>query len=349
MFGSKKVIGLDIGTSFIKMAELDVSGKAATLVSFAMAPTPPGAINSGELANPNAISSSIQALRAELRTKRKSISTGIWGNSVIVKKISIPKMDKKMIAEQIKFEAEQYIPFDINTIHLDYYILPKSSSPETMDLILVAAQTEIVMQYANAIKGGGFELSILDVSAFALANIFEINYGKAKNETIGILNIGSGVTNFVALTDGYVAFARDLQVGGGNYTSEIQKEMGVTQSEAEALKMSAVRKSDAPEQVASTLAAVNDAVAEEIRTGIDFFLSSNIGQTVSRLFITGGGSGVPGLLATVAKSSKIPVDLFNPFAKIKMGNKNFSKAYLNDIAPFASIVMGLGLRAAGDK
>lgn len=348
MFGSKKVIGLDIGTSITKIAELDVRGKEVTLNSFAMTATPMDSINNGEIINPGAISNLIIGLKSEIKTKRKAVCMGLWGNSVIVKKISIPKIDKKLLEAQLRFEAEQYIPFDINSIHLDYCVLPTSSSPETMDVILVAALTEIVNQYFTVITSTGLSLSVLDVSSFALANIFEVNYGKSP-ETIGVLNVGAGVTNLAILSSGDVIFARDFQVGGNNYTTEIQKELSITLQEAEVLKISASTKTNTPEQVATTLSHVNDIVAEEIRGGIDFFNSNNTGFPLSKLYVTGGSSRIPGLLDILKKKNELPIEVLNPFVKVKIGNKNLGHDYLNQINSFASIVMGLGIRQAGKK
>lgn len=347
LFGSKKVIGLDIGTSSIKMAELDVGRTGATMVSFGFAPSPIGAMNGGEINDPNSVTLAIRNLLNELRSKRKFVSTGMWGTAVIVKKITIPRIEKKLIADQIKWEAEQYIPFDINDISLAYHVVSSAQSADTMDLLLVAAQNELVNQYKVVVQGAGLQLSVLDVNAFALANTFEMNYGKRSGETNALINVGAGVTNFVVVNEGSVVFSRDIPIGGMNYTSEIQKEMGVSTAEAESLKLSAVSRREVPDEVHSVISATNEMMTEEIRNSFDFFSASNAGLMIQRAFYSGGSSTIPGLVQQMSTATGVSAEVMNPFAKIKAA-KNFSGQYLQQIAPFASVVLGLALRKEGD-
>src|SRR5690606_25381946 len=135
--------------------------------------------------------------------------------------------------EQVRYEAEQYIPFDINNVSLSHHVLPTTITSETQDVLLIAAQNELVAQYTQAISMANLECKILDVSGFALANCFEMNYGRFPGETIALLNFGAAITNFVVIHSGDVVFCRDIPVGGANYTNEISKGMGVSTQEAE--------------------------------------------------------------------------------------------------------------------
>jgi type IV pilus assembly protein PilM len=347
-FKSKKLIGLDIGSSSIKLAEMDVSNSGATLISFGFAPTPQNTVSGGEITDIGSIGMAVQTLLSEIKSKRKSIATAMWGTAVIVKKITIPKMDRKLIKDQIRFEAEQYIPFDINNISLAHHILPFSSSPDTMDILLVAAQNELVTQYTQVVEMTGLNCNILDVSGFALANSFEMNYGKIPGEIVGLLNFGASITNFVVLQHGEIIFCRDIPVGGANYTNEIHKALGVTTQEAEALKLSAISRREVPDEVHSIISATNEAVTEEIRSSLDFLGATTNGITLNRCFYTGGSSATSGLVETCSRVTGIPMQLFNPFNKIKANDKRFSPEYLGQIAPFAGVVTGLALRKAGD-
>lgn len=349
LFKSKKVIGLDIGTSSIKLAEMDFNGKEAQLLSFGFAPTPPNSVSGGEIVDVSSVGMAIQSLINEVKSKRKSIATAMWGTAVIVKKITIPKMDKKLIKDQIRFEAEQYIPFDINNISLAHHILTGSNSPDTMDILLIAAQNELVHQYTQVIEMGGLSCSVLDVSGFALANAFELNYGKVLGEVIGILNFGASITNFVVVQNGDVIFSRDIPVGGSNYTNEIHKMMGVTVPEAEALKLSAISRREVPDEVHSIISATNEAVTEEIRSSLDFLSATTNGLVLNRCFYTGGSSATSGLTETVSRVTGIYMEPFNPFLKVKANPKKFSQDYLNQISSFAGVVTGLALRSVGDS
>lgn len=347
-FKSKKVIGLDIGTSSIKLAEMDFDKKGAQLLSFGFAPTPPNAVLGGEIIDIGSVGAAIQNLINEVKTKRKSIATAMWGTAVIVKKITIPRMDKKLIKDQIRFEAEQYIPFDINNISLAHHILNASSSPDTMDILLIAAQNELVSQYTQVIEVTGRSCGVLDVSGFALANAFEVNYGKLPGEVIGILNFGASITNFVVVQGGEVIFCRDIPVGGANYTNEIHKAMGVTLTEAEALKLSAISRREVPDDVHSVISATNEAVTEEIRSSLDFLSATTNGLTLNRCFFTGGSSGTSGLTETVSRLTGIILEPFNPFLRVKANPKKFSPEYLDQISAFAGVVTGLAMREVGD-
>jgi type IV pilus assembly protein PilM len=347
-FGAKKVVGLDIGTSTVKMAELDVGRGGAQLLSFGFLPTPPGAVGGGDIANVQAVSELIRALGQQTKIKRKSACVGMWGTSVIVKKITMPRIEKKLIAQQVRWEAEQYFPFDPNEISLAHHMIQSPGGAETMDILLVAAQNLMVTQYSQTVVGAGYKLDVLDVSGFALANTFELNYGKIPGQTIALLNIGAGVTNFVVVHDGDVIFSRDIPFGGGNYTMEIHKEMGITLPEAEALKLGAVTGGEVPEQVHSIMKSVNDMMVEEIRNSFEFFSASSAGFTITQCFYTGGSSSIPHLIAAASQTIGVPFEPINPFVKIRPA-RGMSPEYLQQIGPFASVVLGLAMRKAGDE
>jgi len=347
-FNSKKVIGLDIGTSSIKLAEMDVSRKGAQLLSFGFAPTPPNAVLGGDIIDISSVGMAIQSLLLELRTKRKNVATALWGTAVIVKKITIPRMDKKLVKDQIRFEAEQYIPFDINNISLAHHILSTSGSPDTLDILLIAAQNELVNQYTQVIAGAGLNCSILDVSGFALANSFELNYGRMIGESIGIFNFGAAITNFVAIQNGEIIFCRDIPVGGASYTNEIHKAMSISVTEAEALKLSAGSRREVPDEVHSIISATNEAVMEEVRSSLDFLSATSNGISLNRCFYTGGSSATSGLIETIAKATDITMEAFNPFVTVKANPRKFSAEYLEQIRSFAGVATGLALRGVGD-
>lgn len=345
-FNSKKVLGLDIGSNTIKIAEMAVTGRGATLESFSLAPTPPNSVAAGELTDTTSLGLAISSALNELKTKKKNFCTGMWGTAVIVKKISVPKADEKLIGEQLPFYAEQYIPFDINNISLSYHVIKVSSNPDMVDVLLVAAQNELVTQYSQAVVNAGGACSILDVSGFALANCFEFNYGRLR-ETVGVINFGAAVSNFVILSQGEVIFCRDIPVGGLNYTNEISKSMGITLPEAESLKMSAIAGRETPEDVQNIMSATNELITEEIRNSLDFLNATSGNVGLHRLFYTGGSATTPGLMDTIQRVTNLKAEPFNPFNKIRF-SRRLGADYLNQISPYVSIAMGLGLRQMGD-
>jgi type IV pilus assembly protein PilM len=331
------------------MAEVEMGRSGATLNAFAMAATPPQAVAAGDILDPLALSQTVASLFQEMNTKRKACSVGLWGSSVIVKKISIPRMEEKVVGEQIRWEAEQYIPFDINEVNLAYKILkglPQSS--ETMDILIIAARQAQAFKYAEVVEGAGLQCSILDVGGFALANAFETNYGILQGQAVALLNIGASVTNFVIVESGEVVFCRDIPVGGMTYTAEIQKALGVAMEEAESHKLSACTGQVAPEEVPNVLKATHEIFSDELQGSFDFFLNTNANTSIQKCFITGGGSRVPGMVDHLAKALKMPAEIMDPFANVKINQKNLNPGYVQDIRDFAAVSMGLGLRKQGD-
>ncbi|HEX4923549.1 MAG TPA: type IV pilus assembly protein PilM [Bdellovibrionales bacterium] len=349
-FKSKKVIGLDIGSSTIKAAELEVRGDSATLLSFGVGRTPAGSVNGGEINDTTSLSTAVQSLVAELGTKRKAIATGIWGSAVIIKKISLPRMEASLIGEQIRWEAEQYIPFDINDINLEFYVLKKpNQNPEAMEVLLVAAKKEIVFKYAETIETAGLQCSVLDVSSFALANCFSFNYELPAGAIAGLLDIGSGVSNFVVMDNAEIVFCRDIPVGGSTYTGEIQRNMEISAEEAEQLKISAAQGQATPAQVQDVITATHEAFCDEVRRTYDFYVATGSDTQIQKLFVTGGAVGTPGLLERISQTLQVPAEIFNPFANLKYDTRRFTPEYISSISAFSPVAIGLGLRKVGDR
>jgi type IV pilus assembly protein PilM len=348
-FRSKKVLGLDIGSSTIKVAEMDVSGRSITLSNFAMIPTPPQCISQGQVLNPDALASSIQSLVLTIKSKRKNLATGMWGTSVIIKRITMPRVDSKILDEQVRFEAEQYIPFDINGISLTHKVLTTNSNPETMDVLLIAAQNEILFKYVEAISLSQLNCSIVDVNSFALANCFEANYGAMPAETIGLMNFGSETTNFVVIHSGEVIFCRDIGIGGFSFTNEIHKNLGVNIPEAEAFKISAVVGREVPGEVHSIITSETERVVEEIQNSFDFFSASNGDLKIGRFFYSGGSSQMTSMVQQIQKATNIAFETFNPFLNIKINHKKIDRSFVSQLSYFAPTAMGLALREVGDK
>jgi type IV pilus assembly protein PilM len=349
LFSSKKVLGLDIGTSSVKMAELEESGKRWTLNRFSIVPLPNLAVQGGDIADPVTVAETIASVAAILKSKRKNVCAGLWGSSVIVKKITMPKMEEKLVAEQIKWEAEQYIPFDLNEISLEHQILKNSnSSGETMDVLLVAAKHDFVFRYVETIQTANLTTVCLDVNAFALANCFTYNYG-TQPDTVALLDIGASVANFVVLERGEVIFSRDLPIGGLNYTGDIQRLMGVSEEEAESLKLSASMGHAGPQEVVSQLQTTTEAMMEEIRNGFDFYNTTSGGSPIRKIYLTGGCILVPGLVSGIQGSIGLPCEALDPFTKITFNNKNISADYLMQLRPIASVALGLGMREQDDS
>lgn len=348
-FQSKKLIGLDIGTANIKIAEVDYSRRGSSLNNFVIKPTPPRAIQGGELSDPAAISETIKSMISASHSKRKNASIGLWGTSLITKRITIPIMDEKLVGGQIRWEAEQYIPFDINDVNIDFKILKNfQSSPDTLDILLVAARQDVALLYQDIVQSAGLTCAVIDVGGFALANCFLNNWGAQRGQTVALVNLGASVSNFVVVENGEVVFCRDIPVGGLTYTTEIHKGMGISFEEAEAMKISACTGQAAPEEVSKIIQNTHDVISEEVQSSLDFFINTTPGLPVQQCFVTGGASRTTGLINHLAGHTKMSFQIFDPFKNIKV-DRNLTAGYLGEIRDFAAIALGLGLRAVGDS
>lgn len=349
-FGKKKLLGVDIGSSSIKVVELDFNKRQPKLISFGIAPTPPSAVSGGEILDNAQVSQVIQSLCQTMKTKRNMVATGIWGNAVIVKKINLPAMDVGLLGEQIRWEAEQYIPYDVQEINLEYHVLrSRAAPPETMDVLLVAARKDLIFNYVESVELSGVQCTILDVSGFALANCFTANYGELPGETIAVLDIGSGVTNFVVIDGGEVVFSRDVPVGGGNYTGEIQRHLNITVEDAEGMKLDAANNRPVAQEVMDVIQSQHEILAEEISKSIEFYTATSSDFPIQKLFLTGGGAQTPGLKDHIHNVTQIPIEFFNPLMGVEIDRKNFSHEYIAQIAPLCAVAIGLGLREVGDR
>lgn len=346
LFGSNKLIGLDIGVSSIKLVEVDSSKTSVTLTAFGFVPTPAGSIVGGEITQPEALAQAVAQLLQQTQTKRKKACVSMWGTGVITKKISIPRIDENLLGEQLRWEAEQYLPFDIKEINLNYQYLKKNSpNPEQMSILLVAAKRDFVLRYAEVVETSGLECKVIDVAGFALANTFEFNYPDEKRNPCILLNVGAGMTNFVVMENGEVTFSRDIPVGGNTYTADIQRALNISIEEAENLKISAGTGQAVPNEVRETISQTNEVIGEELRRSFDFFLATSTDSSIHKVFATGGGLGAPGLFEQIHTSLDLPVEHINPFQRVRF-SKNFTSDYISQIAPYASVGIGLAMRRA---
>ena len=347
-FSSKKVVGIDIGSSAIKLAEITINKGGITLDNFAVVPAPQQAITNGEITDSLLVAESIRSAFRENGFKNRTACVGLSGTAVIIKKISIPRVDPKKLREQVQYEAAQYLPFDVSQVTLEHHVLSFTSSPENLDILVIAAQNEYILNYINSISQAGLKCGVLDVNSLALSNIFELNYGKTS-EPIALFNFGSNITNFLVLFQGEVIFSRDIPVGGFHFTNEISKNMGITFDEAETLKISQTGDQEVPEETRTFMNIALDYVTEEIRNSIDFYTATAQGHLITKAYFTGGASLTAGLIDHLVDVLKLPFEPFNPLVNVKAGAKKISPLYMQQITPFCSIACGLAIRSVGDK
>lgn len=349
LFSKKKeVFGIDIGSSSIKLIQLKDLKGSFQLLNVGITPLPPEAIVDNTIMDSSAIVSAIKNLVASLGIKVKDVVCSISGNSVIIRKIILPAMPPEELEDQISWEAEQYIPFDINDVNMDFQILsPDTIDPSKMNVLLVASKKDIINDYVSVFNESGLHLSVVDVDSFAVQNTFELNHDASTEEVIALINIGASVMNINVIKSGSTLFTRDVQMGGNLYTEEIQKQMGLSSTVAESLKTLA-RESGNP-LLLEVLGKVNETITQEIRRSLDFYNSTANDDRISKIFVSGGGSKVYNLVEAIYEKTGLVVETINPFAKLKYNEKDFDPEYLKEIGPLMAVTVGLAIRRVGDK
>ena len=348
---SKPLVGLDIGTSSVKAAVLKPrrKGKGFTLQNLAIEPLPPEVIVEGAIMDSGPIIDAINRVCEVGRIKSNEVAVALSGHSVIVKRVSIPNMSNEELAESIHWEAEQYIPFDIDDVNIDYQVLGDSADGESMEVLLVAVKKDKINDYTSVVSQAGRIPVVVDVDVFAVQNAYEINHGVVPNQTTALVNVGAAVTNVSVLGGGNSRFWRDLSIGGNNYTEAIQREMGVAYEAAEDAKRGN-QDADVPaEELQPILDSVNGEMVTEVQKTIDFYLSSHAEEQLDRIVLSGGGSQLKSLPIAMGERFGCPVEHLDPFQAITVDDRTFPQEAMAEMAPAAAVAVGLAIRKGGDR
>ena len=344
-FGKKNLVGVDIGSSSVKAVELQGKPGSLQLVSLGYENLQPDSIVDGQIMELNDVSNVISNIFREHQIKTDRIAAGVSGHSVIIKNIVVPQMSADELEESIEWHAEEHIPFDISDVSLDYQVT--GSTPDALQVLMAACKRDKIANVKQAIQLSGKQPDIIDVDAFALQNCYEVNYQPQPGQVVALLNIGASTMNINILNGSKSVFTRDVSVGGNQYTSLLQKELDLTQEEAEKVK----RGMPAPdgkevgglEQILET---VSDILALEISKTMDFYrATAEEGDgSVHKILISGGGSKLKGLSEYLSKRFEMPVEVLDPFRQIKVDARRFDPDYMREVVPEMAIAVGLALR-----
>jgi len=347
----KAVVGLDIGSSVIKAVELrPKKGGTFELVSLAAEELAPEAIVDGTILDSELVTETIAKLFKEHKIKNADVATSVSGNAVIIKKIQLPLMNEDELAESIQWEAEQYIPFDIEDVNIDYQILgdPHGSGAENMDVLLVAAKKDKINDYTSVIQRAGKHPVVVDVDAFAVQNAFEANYDISGSEVVALINAGASIMNINILKNGNTIFWRDISVGGNKYTEELQKELHLSQEQAEALKKGLPVEGASSAQAQPILDQVSQEVGQEIQKTFDFFIATSNTDRIDRIALAGGCAKVANLDQILQDRFGTRIELINPFERIEVNSKLFDPEFVASLGASAVVAVGLALRGVGE-
>lgn len=340
--GGGTAIGLSIGTSAIKLVELKKSGKNWKLLHFGILQLPEDVIVNREIVNQMAVIESIKALTRQMKLKSKNVCTSISGGSLIIKKMNVQIQNLRELQEQVFWEAEQYIPFDISEVVMDYQLLSYSKG-NPAEVVLTAVKKDILESYMNSIQQAGLIPKIVDADFFALQNVYEANYSSNPSEAVAVIDIGASATKLAIIHNGVPIFTKDSAIGGANLTLEIQRNLNLSYVDAEVLKTGAQGVA-IPQEVSDLMQIMAENLAMEIKKSIDLYHGSSLGAPVTSVLLAGGSAKIPDLSRTVEETIRIPTQIMNPFNSITYDPAVFTEDYVNAIAPLAAVPLGLALR-----
>ena len=346
--GSKSIVGLDIGSSSIKVVELKRAKGQLHVANLGIAPLASDIVVDSMIVDSGSVSSAISNLFSEHKIKGKSVATSVSGHSVIVKRIPMNYLSDQELADSIEAEAAQNIPFDIHDVNIDYQNLTEDETSPQMDVLLVAVKKDKILNYTNVLSMAGKSPAVVDIDAFALQNCYEYNYDPAPSATVALLNLGASVMNINIVRGATPLFTRDVSVGGNQYTDSLQKELDLSFDEAESLKLGKKIGTVSEDATLPILQQVTEIIVLEIQKTFDFFRASAGGEHIERIYLAGGSCKVPGLVEALRQEFSLPVEILNPFQRITPPVAADEMALVEENPGQLAVAVGLALRSFDD-
>jgi type IV pilus assembly protein PilM len=345
----ESLISIDIGSSGIKLLELDMTGEKPSLVNLGMVPLTGEVFANNVITKTEKVSEQIASLLETNAITDKRVVVAIPGPSVFTKKIKMAKMSPAELHTNIYFEAGNFIPHNIDAVRMDYHVLGESGKNQ-LDVLVVAVKNEIIDSFLNTMSMSGLETAVVDVDYFALQNMFELCYPELKSKTIALINIGARYSSINICRNGDSLFTGDIVVGGRLFTEAIAESTGLSVDEAEKLKKKgATAKTPDIETMQDVIDKKVEYVASEFNRQLSFFWNaSGSDEGIDQILLTGGGSQIPGLVEELSEKTGIECSIINPFKGVHCG-ETFDKAYIAEMGPLMSINVGLAIRQPGDK
>ncbi|MBU2590784.1 MAG: type IV pilus assembly protein PilM [Nitrospinota bacterium] len=357
MLFPKKTIGLDIGSHSIKFVVLKKSGKSMSLVDLGHVPLKNRSIVDSSIEDPEAVIEAIENLFSVAKLKKGEVVASLSGPSLVIKKISLPKMPPEELEEVIQSEAEQHIPFDINDVNIDFQpigdrVVQGDGDDEeeiiTTDVLLVAVRQELVEERRQVILDAGFIPIIFDLDVFALENLLEHNLGGFGEQVVAIVNMGASFTNVNIIADGVTEVTRAIPGAGNKINYDIQKEFNVAWEKAEELKKGISLGNISEKKVVEVIINSLEGVCYDINRMFRDFID-NSGRNIDKVYFSGGCANIVGIEDLIRNNLGISTEIIDPFAKINVDNKKFDPDYIRQVAPIFAVAAGLALRDYDDK
>lgn len=345
MSEGKTLVGVDIGATSVKVCQLKDSRKGLGLVRLGFVPLDRQTIVDRHVMNASALVEALQRALAQAKIRDREVALSVTGQSVISRKITVPIMTTAELDEQIQWEAENHIPFDIKEVNVDYEILRRRPEAGQMDLLLVAAKRDEISDYVNIARQAKLKPVVVDIDAFTVQNLFEYNRGLPPDQTFALINVGATQASINIVAHGTSAFTRDIANGGNYVTEQLARQANISWEQAEELKYQAAQQlPSVPQATYQTIEAVCDTIAAEIQRSLDFFLATSGEDRIARVHLTGGTSNLPQLAAAIARRSRVPVENIHPTERIAVEAKEVDTETLRQRSAQLAVALGLAMR-----
>jgi len=349
MAEGKNLVGADIGSSSIKVCQLKEGRKGVELIRLGYEPLPAQTIVDGHVMNSGAVVESLSRIFRDQKIRTRDVAMSVSGQSVIIRKITVPMMTPAELNEQIQWEAEQHIPFDIKDVQIDYEVLRRRPEASQMDLLLVAAKRDEIHDYAQLARDAKLKPIVVDIDAFTIQNLFEFSRGLPSDQVIALINVGASLSTLNIVARGVSSFTRDIANGGNMISDEIRKKLGIPFEQAEAMKCAPADTPGLPPQIRSIVDGVADTIAAEIQRSLDFFMATSGEGEISKAYLTGGTSSLAVLAQAVERRSRVHVEVFSPMEKISIGAPEIDENLLAARGPQLAVALGLAMRKDREK
>ncbi len=344
---SRMLVGVDVGSSSVKVAALKRNGADSyQLEAIGIEPVPQDCIVDGVIISKIPVADAINKIFQSANLRNCRVATSISGHSVIVKKVTLPAQTDAELDESIRWEAEQYIPFEISDVNLDYQVTRRHPEGNKIDVILVAAKRDKITDQTSVLSMAGLEPVVVDIDSFALQNVYEVNYRPEPNVVAALLNIGAGTLNVNIVKGREFLFTRDIAMGGNHYNDFLQKELNISYEEAEKYKRGDTPTEETKSRTMKIVESVSENLVLEVQKTLDYFKTTTHSEDVSEMYISGGGCRIAGLRDFFQEKFQVPVTFLDPFKQIRiLSQPGFLESPASDFA----VAVGLALRSAGDR
>lgn len=350
-----KVVGLDIGTSGVRAAELTLGKGGATLERFGQVALPPGAVRDGEVVDTGAVAAAIKQLWAQAKFTTKKVVVGVANQKVVVRQVDLPWLPAGELRKSLAFQVQDFIPMPVEQAILDFHPLEEftnDSGGRMLRVLLVAAARDMVDNALLAVEQAGLSPSMVDLTSFAvLRSLVSMDHtGLDSLDAEALVDVGASVTNIVVHQGGVPRFVRILLMGGADITDAVAERLGVPLDQAESVKqttgLALVAGSAEAHPANRAIESTGSAFVEEVRGSLDYFMAQSGAPRIGRVVLSGGGSRLFGLVERLSSATRLPVQMARPMASLKLGKTGLTDEQLAYVEPMVTVPVGLAMGVA---